>query len=157
VTGKPLKKGSKVIHVQGRTIVFEGLVIEGSRPGMPINCGDLLSIAGALPPRQVLDALHTPSRLGHRAHPGEIPFSGIWTEITIKPNQDGGNIDESGLSTTEDFNMAAMWILSGDGAGTGVLGLSRFPNFHMTGTTPFTGQQQMVSSFGLQKACARLR
>jgi hypothetical protein len=80
---------------------------------MPINCGDLLSIAGALPPRQVLDALHTPSRLGHRAHPGEIPLSGIWTEITIKPNQDGGNIDESGLSTTEDFNMAAMWILSG--------------------------------------------
>ena len=32
VTRKPLKKGSKVIQVQGRTIAFEGLVIEGSRP-----------------------------------------------------------------------------------------------------------------------------
>ena len=113
VTRELLKKGSKVIRAQGGTIVFEGLVIEGSRPGMPVNCGDLLSIVGALPPRQVLDALHAPSRFGHRADPGEIPLSGIWTESTIKPDQDGRNINESGLSTTEDFNVAAMWILSG--------------------------------------------
>ena len=114
-----LESFNEFTKLQLGALLVQCTTVECQRMAMPSGFGDLVNICSLSPPWQLFDPNIVQPRFSHRTHPSQVIPRGISIILEAETSKNRGAINQHWLTQTDDFPVAAVWMLGGIGNDTG--------------------------------------